>query len=160
MKVRYFVRVPKAAPVFAQDHPTYIMLGRWCHMYVPRYGDWFIVNPAPLDPKLLNRPDTRIDEITFEEMLQKCGPRLLLEIREDHYGVRLKNICRTLSKIPFVGRIPWVHRYAHLDEEDNPRWYYERQFPTQGLILAKANPDPTGDDTARSVLPRPEADPK
>lgn len=136
MKIRYFARLPLLLPEFAQDHPTFIMLGRWCHMHVPHYGEWFIVNPAPPDPYLLNRPTTKMREITRDTMLGACGPRLKFEEFEDRIGIRFKPLAKWITKwIPFTKKIRMLKWIATLDEDDNEEWWRERQQPQIGVAF-------------------------
>ena len=138
MNLRYYARLPLSVPNYAQDQPTYILIGRWCHLYSPKYEMWFIVDPAPLDPAFLNRPGTELKEITRDSMLCSCGERLRFEEFEEKIGFRLKPIAKWLIKwIPFAGRIKTIRRISILDDEDSPEWWRERQMPQIGVSFAK-----------------------
>lgn len=103
-------------------------------MYSVRYSMWFLVDPAPPDPMLLNRPTTEMREITRQEMYDACGDRLRLEEWEERIGFRLKPLALKLTKaFKFLGKIKWLNRLAHLDDEDSPEWWRERQQPQMGV---------------------------
>lgn len=136
MKIRYFARLPILGANFAQDQPTYIMTGRWCHMYSKKYGMWFIINPAPPDPFALNRRSTEMKEITRNEMSDFCGPRMKFEEFEDRLGIRLKPIARWITKwIPFTSRIRRLNWIARIDEDDSEEWWREREQPQIGVAF-------------------------
>lgn len=134
MALKILPRRPRAflrwsrAPHFAQDYPTYILIGRWCHLYNLTTKNWFVVTERPrltnLLPLELQRPETEIVPITLRTFRLFCGPRATLEIIEDLLGVRATAIARALLHVPPLGRISPLRRLSRLDaDQDWSRWH-------------------------------------
>lgn len=121
--------------LYAQDEPTYILLGRWAHLYNHCHNDWFVVTEVhPYDvsdgPLWINRANTRLHRRTIRQWLRITGWRGLLEIIEDLCGVRLCRICGWLRWT----RIPWILRWEKIDEIQAPEFgtRYERPQIKEG----------------------------
>jgi len=116
------------APRFAQDYPTYILVGRWCHLYNLTTKNWFFISETmPLTkgvPVYLQREGTELIPITFRAYRLWCGRRAWLEVIEDLVGVRATGVARALVHLPVLRRIAALTRLSKLDsDQDWSRWH-------------------------------------
>lgn len=127
MKVKYFLRKPIGEPLYAQDHSTWIMLGRFCHMYCPDYKMWFILDPSPSVSELI-RKHTHLEEVKWTDFRFICGKRAILERIEDFLHFRFQPWAKYhVEKEDWIGRRGFIQKIARIDDKDDPFWYIKKQ---------------------------------
>lgn len=127
--MRYFYREPIQPPGYSQEHWTWIMLGRFAHLYNESFGIWFVIAPAPDDPMSLERANTVLVETTKDRFFMHAGPRARREMWEDRIGIRLCWIAAWLRKFPFLRRSTWLKRIAEEDARQDFQKYDETAEP-------------------------------
>lgn len=137
--LRAYLRYAPRGPQYAQDYPTYIMIGRYVHLYNSATDNWFFVSETmPLVeglPLYLNRERTTIVRVNLRTMLLVAGRRFWLEAAEDFAGFRLTGIAQVLRRFWPFKRWERLERLANLDEnQDWSRWHEFEPPRIQGGI--------------------------
>jgi hypothetical protein len=104
LKRTFWVRESQS-PTFAQDCRSYILLGKFSHIYNSEFGLWFITSPAPKNPGVLCRSNTTIRKISKKEWLAAVGPRGKTELLEDLSGIRWVYVARRLCRWTILPKV-------------------------------------------------------
>lgn len=96
--MKYFLRTSVEHPKWAQDHPTYIAVGKWTHFYNANYDVWFHgYNDMGID-----RPGCSLTPIAKKTWVVAVGKEKAKQILwEEFTGIRLPMICRRIATSPF-----------------------------------------------------------
>lgn len=130
--MKFYYRFPIGEPMYSQDAPTFILAGRWAHLYNAKYHVWLIVNPRPEN---LNRSSTEMVRIRMKDFIQNAGPRAWLEIIEDILGIRVKHIAMWMRQKVRLLRHRKLLIYLQTidDRQDYSEWETYCQPPEWGI---------------------------
>ena len=152
-KYRCFTRYSREEPHYAQDHVTMILLGRYCHMYNVAFRNWFFISEVPKFnglPTWLNRPTTKMNEISLKVFLHSCGRRAHLELAEDFIGFRITSVAQFFYKwrlwplkYHILGWVPYLKRLAFLDDSQDWSEWHKYEIPHIGEIVQSASKAPS-----------------
>ena len=136
--MKYYVRYPIGIPTYSQDFETFIMIGRFLHMYCPTFKKWFIVVPAPENVAYLLRHHTAIDRISADLFFRSTPRRARLEWWEDVLGLRATKIAQWVRRrIPLTKNLRWLRQLAMLDTEcDWSEWNISSDKPRFYVVLS------------------------
>jgi len=88
-------------PRYSQDEPTWILHGRWAHLWNAKHKVWFVLIPAP--PLVtLCRDQPHLVRVSAWRWFRAVPWRGVLELVEDIVGLRLTFLARKLRR-----RFPW-----------------------------------------------------
>jgi hypothetical protein len=92
-----------ATPRWSQDQPTYILLGRFAHLYNATFGLWFTVDAGQirLTPLDLQRPGSTIERVPWREFKRVTGRKMAwMAMFEQLSGIRVAALTKKLLKVP------------------------------------------------------------
>jgi len=116
----YRCPLPDTVPTYSQDEPTWIVVGRWAHIWNETTRNWFVLIPAPKPIDLLNRDKTMMFSIPRKVFMNHVPKRVRLEIVEDIIGIRLCSVAQFIRKhVRCLRRIRWLKELSELDAQQD-----------------------------------------
>jgi hypothetical protein len=116
-------------PVYSQDEPTYIMVGRWAHFWNETTRNWFVLVPRPDVLWKLNRERTFIVRLTLRQFMARVPRIAWLHLIEDVLGLRLCNVAQSIRSRRLFKRVKWLKRLAEMDARQDFTKFVERSEP-------------------------------